>query len=300
MDVTAEIPLPTSTVKAPDTISSRVDIDLAGLSHPGKVRPNNEDLYFAARFDRRMTPLLTNLRPTEYPSSSAETTYGMVVADGMGGHAAGEVASRTAVTVLLDLVLRSPDWIMRLDEHAIQEVVRRTRERMQQIQAVLVERARAEPYLVGMGTTLTLAVSLGAELMLAYVGDSRAYLMRQGQLRQLTKDQTVVQEMIDAGELTPQQAARHRLRHMLTGALSTDDKQVPVEFRWIGLADGDQLLLCSDGLTEMVPDAKIGEVLRQDGAAAVACSKLVDLALEGGGKDNITVVLARYRIPGSV
>src|SRR5262249_46912958 len=103
MDVTAEIPLPTSTARPPDTISSRVEIDLAGQPNPEKVRPNNEDLFFAARFDRTMTPLATNMRPTEYPSSSSETTYGIVVADGMGGHAAGEVASRTAITVLLDL-----------------------------------------------------------------------------------------------------------------------------------------------------------------------------------------------------
>jgi protein phosphatase len=300
MDVTAEIPLPTSTAKAPDTISSRVEIDLAGQSHPGRVRPNNEDLFFAARFERTMTTLATNMRPTEYPSFSSETSYGIVVADGMGGHAAGEVASRTAITVLLDLVLKSPEWIMRLDEQAMQEVVRRTRERLQQVQEVLVRRARAEPYLAGMGTTLTLAASLGTEVMLAHVGDSRAYLMRQTQLWQLTKDQTVVQEMIDAGQLTPQQAARHRLRHMLTGALSTDDQKVPVEFRWLALADGDQLLLCSDGLTEMVPDAKIAEVLRQGGNADSACGKLVELALEGGGKDNVTVVVARYRIPGSI
>jgi protein phosphatase len=300
MDVTAEIPLPTSTVKSPDTVSSRVEIDLAGLSDPGKVRTNNEDLFFAARFDRTMTPLMTNLRPTEYPSFSSETMYGMVVADGMGGHAAGEVASRTAITMLLDLVLRSPDWIMRLDEQAMLDVVLRTRERLQQVQSALIKRARAEPYLAGMGTTLTLAATLGTEVMLAQVGDSRAYLMHQGQLRQMTKDQTVVQEMIDAGELTPQQAARHRLRHMLTGALSTDEQQVPVEFRWLALADGDQLLLCSDGLTEMVPDAKIADVLRQAGSAAIACGNLVDQALEAGGRDNVTVVVARYRIPGSV
>jgi protein phosphatase len=300
LDGTTENPRLASPVKGPDTISSRVDIDLAGLSHPGKVRANNEDQFFAARFDRTMTTLVTNLRPGDYPASSAETTYGMLVADGMGGHAAGEIASRMAVTVLLDLVLRTPDWIMRLDEHAVQEAARRMRDRLQQIQTALVERANAEPYLAGMGTTLTLAVILGADLMLVHVGDSRAYLMRQGQFRQLTKDQTVIQELIDSGAVTPQDAARHRLRHMLTSALSTENRPISVEIRWLGLADGDQLLLCSDGLTEMVPDVKITEVLKQPGSAQAACQTLVDLALQAGGKDNVTVVLARYRIPGSV
>jgi protein phosphatase len=298
LDVTQVAPARPSPAGGPDTISSLVEIDLAGLTHPGKVRPNNEDQFFAARFDRTMTSLLTNLRPGDYPSASSETTYGMLVADGMGGHAAGEVASRTAVTVLLDLVLRTPDWIMRLDAEAAEEAMRRGRERLQQIQRALIEQARAQPRLAGMGTTLTLAWSLGAELMLLHVGDSRAYLIHQGQLRQLTKDQTVVQEMIDAGVLSPQEAARHRLRHMLTSALSTDDMKVHVEFRWIKLTDGDQLLLCTDGLTEMVPDAKMAEVLRQAGSAEAACRTLVDLALEAGGKDNVTVVLARYRIPG--
>jgi protein phosphatase len=277
-----------------------VELDLAGLSHPGKVRPNNEDQFFAARLDRKMTRLATNLRAGDYPDSSAETTYGMLVADGMGGHAAGEVASRTTITALLDLVIRTPDWIMRLNDQAVETVMQRTRERLQQIQNILVERARAEPYLAGMGTTLTLAWSAGPDLLVAQVGDSRAYLMRKGQLQQLTRDQTVIQELIDAGQISPQQAARHRLRHMLTGALSTDNKKVPVEFTWTDLADGDQLLLCSDGLTEMVPNAKIADVLRQAGPAAAACQTLIDLALEAGGKDNVTVVVARYRIPGSV
>jgi protein phosphatase len=297
LDGTVAIPPLPSQALAPDTISSRVEIDLAGLSHPGRVRANNEDIFFAARFDRTMTTLVTNLRPGDYPASSAERVYGMLVADGMGGHAAGEVASRTAVTVLLDMVLRSPDWIMRLDDHAVQEAMKRMRERLEQVQAALVERARAEPYLAGMGTTLTLAVIIGSELMLTHVGDSRAYLMREGQLQQLTRDQTVVQEMIDAGSLSPREAARHRLRHMLTGALSTEDRKVPVEFRWHDLADGDQVLLCSDGLTEMVPNERIAEVLCRPGSSEEACRTLIDLALQAGGKDNVTVVLARYRIP---
>jgi protein phosphatase len=221
----------------------------------------------------------------------------VLVADGMGGHAAGEVASKTAVGLLLDLVIRTPDWIMRIDDQTVEEFRVRIQKYLQQIQAALAEQARADPRLAGMGTTLTIACSLGADLLLGHVGDSRAYLLRQGQLKQLTHDQTVAQEMVDAGALSAEEAAQHRMRHVLTGALSTSDKKVPLQFRRFRLLDGDQLLLCTDGLSDMVPEPTLAEVLRQPGSADDACRALVDLALEAGGRDNVTVVLVRYRIP---
>jgi protein phosphatase len=283
----------------PASISSLVEVDLGALSHPGKVRTNNEDHYFVARFDRSMRPLLTNLSLVDLPDSTTEAAYGLLVADGMGGHAAGEVASRTAISVLVDLVLRSPDWIMRLDEQGIQMVLRRMEQRLRQVQLALAERARADARLSGMGTTLTLACSFGADLLLAHVGDSRAYLHRRGQLRQLTRDQTVAQELLDSGAIRPEEAATSPLRHVLTGALAATGSKVRVELNPWRLADGDQLLLCTDGLTDMVPNAAVAEALRQPGSAADACRTLVDLALEAGGKDNVTAVLCRYHIPAA-
>ena len=281
------------------TISSLVEVDLGGLSDQGSVRTNNEDTFFVARFDRSMRAVHTNLPAGMYPIASMETCYGMLVADGMGGHAAGEVASRTAVQVMLDLVLQTPDWIMRLDDVSSDRVVQRTQERVQQIQGALSAQVRADASLTGMGTTLTLAASLGADLLVAHVGDSRAYLMRAGQLHQLTHDQTLAQGMLDAGIISAEDAAKHRLRHVLTGVLSANEKTVPLEVNWFRLADGDQILLCSDGLTEMVPESKLTEVLRQPGLSTEICRKLIDLALEAGGKDNVTAVVARYHIPAS-
>lgn len=294
---TDKISMPMPRHGAAQTISSLVEVDVDGRSDYGKVRANNEDTFFVARFDRSMRALVTNLAAGEYPLSSTESGYGMLVADGMGGHAAGEVASHTAVSVLLDLVLHTPDWIMRLDESWMLEMIRRMEQRLQQIQAVLVDMAEARPSLWGMGTTLTLACSLGADLLVVHVGDSRAYLMHQDQLQQLTHDQTVAQTMVDAGTFSPEEAAGSRLRHVLTGSLSAGGGKVPVEFRRLKLADGDQLLLCTDGLTEMVSPAAITEALRRPGRAEDCCRTLVDLALEAGGKDNVTVVLARYRFP---
>ncbi len=148
-----------------------------------------------------------------------------------------------------------------------------------------------------MGTTLTLAASLGTDLLVAHVGDSRAYLMREGRLQRLTHDQTLAQGMVDAGLITAEKAAKHTLRHVLTGVLSANGKTVPLEVAWFKLVDGDQVLVCSDGLTEMVTEAAITDALNQPGPAADICQTLVDLALKAGGRDNVTVVLARYRIP---
>lgn len=277
--------------------SSLVEVDFAALSDPGKVRRSNEDHFMAVRFDRAMRTLLTNLPEGEVPTLQSETVYGLLVADGVGGSAAGEIASRTAIHALVDLVIETPDWIMRLDESLAQEVLHRMERRFQRVREVLVERAKADPRLRGMATTMTVACSIGPELLTAHVGDSRAYVFHDGRLERLTRDQTMAQSLADAGAIAPEDVARHPMRHVLTSALATRGAFVQVELRHSHLADGDQLLLCSDGLTGMVSEDEIARVLAAPGPAAGPCRTLVDLALEAGGKDNVTVVLARYRIP---
>ncbi len=161
-----------------ETISSLVEVDLGGLSHPGKVRTSNEDYFLISRFGRSLQTLLTNLPPGQVADRSAEIGYGMVVADGMGGHAAGEVASRTAISTLWDLVLQTPDWILRLDEERAREVLRRMEQRFRRIKDALAEQAQDDPDLAGMGTTLTLAASLGLEVFIVHIGDWPAYRVR--------------------------------------------------------------------------------------------------------------------------
>jgi len=287
----------TSDVRSFKSISARVQVDLGALSDPGKVRPNNEDHYLVARFDRSMQTLLSNLPPGHVPERSGETGYGMLVADGMGGEAAGEVASRVAISVLVDLVLQTPDWILRLDEQWLQEVRKRMEQRFQQVQEALRGQVRDDPSLSGMGTTMTLAGSLGSDFFLIHAGDSRAYLFRQDKLHRLTCDHTMAQSLADAGIISPQEVATHPLRHVLTNVLGGKGGRVRVDYRELRLADGDQILLCTDGLTDMVSEESIVQVLRSAGTAAKACRTLVDQALDAGGKDNITVVLGRYHIP---
>lgn len=288
---------PPATDRSKDTPSSLVRVDLAGVSHQGNVRPNNQDHFLAVRFERSLETLLSNLPQGEVAARSTETGYGMVVADGLGGHAAGEVASRKAVSTLTELALRTPDWIMRLDDESIQVVCRRMEERFQEVSDALTDKARVDPTLFGMGTTMTLAASVGADLVIAHAGDSRAYLFRQGRLQQLTHDHTVAQGLADLGVISADEAAVHGARHVLTSVIGAGGGRVRVDLLTTRLADGDQLLLCTDGLPEMVPEDTVAKALRESNSAAEACRTLLDLALDGGGKDNVTVVVARYRMP---
>jgi protein phosphatase len=280
--------------------SALVHVEIAARTHPGRVREKNEDHFLVVRFDREMQTLLTNLPPGEVPEHYAETAYAILVADGVGGAAGGEVASRIAIQALLDLVVETPDWIMRMDAPLAREVLERLERRFQRVRQVLVERAQADPSLKGMATTLTVAASIGRDLLTAHVGDSRAYLFRGGRLTRLTRDQTMAQSLADAGAIPPEEVAKHPGRHVLTGALATRGAFAQVELGRTRVEDGDQVLVCSDGLTEMVSEETIGRVLRPARSADEACRELIEQALEGGGKDNITAVLGRYRIPSAI
>jgi protein phosphatase len=270
--------------------SSRTYVEPWGLSHPGKVRSNNEDHYLIARTQRSLQTVMTNLPEGEIPERHAEIGCLMMIADGMGGAAAGEVASRMAIGTLVNLVLEVPDWIMRPDEAGAREIMRRGRHYYEQVDSALAAHAKADPNLIGMGTTMTVAYCIGSDLFLAHAGDTRAYLLRQGRMQQLTQDHTHIQELVDAGLISHEEAATHKLRHVLTNALGGGDVQVDVER--VKTAAGDRLLLCSDGLNEMVDDATLCEVLERREAPERTCRDLVDLALERGGRDNVTVIVA--------
>jgi protein phosphatase len=276
-----------------------VRLDLGALSDRGKVRTNNEDCYLVGRMTRALETLLTNLPEGTVPRRFKEVGYGMLVADGMGGMAAGEVASRTALTTLVHLIISSPEWIMRVDEEEAERLLRRLMQRYREVDAALKAEARADPSLFGMGTTLTLAYSLGHELFLGHVGDSRAYFFHDGKLHQLTRDHTYAQALVDAGLIRAEEAATHRLRHVLTRALGCTGEPARADVHRAGLSDGDQVLLCTDGLTEMVEEADVARILQRDGSAQAACEALVEAALGGGGRDNVTVVLTRYHFEGT-
>ncbi len=295
LEDTAELELPARALAPAHRLpAGDTRVDVAGLSHPGRVRPNNEDHFLIARFGRFLETVQTNLPAGETPEPIDEIGCGIVVADGMGGHAAGEVASRLAIQTFVDLVRTTPDWIFRFDPEFEREVIRRARERGAAVGAALAERARTEPALEGFGTTMTFASSLGRDLFVGSVGDSRAYLLRRGELRAITHDHTVAQELADQGLIEQRQVQSHHLRHVLTRALGAHGGAVEPDVQALTIEDGDCLLLCTDGLTDMVDEQTIAKILGDARSAEQACRRLVDRALAGGGRDNVTAVVALF------
>ena len=274
--------------------SSSVRVDVSGLSHAGKVRARNEDHFIVTRIGRYLETVLTSLPPGEVPERADEAGYAMVVADGMGGHAGGELASRMAISGLVKLALAMPDWIFRLDETVATDATQRSKGRFRDLNALLIEHGKKDVAVRGMGTTLTAARTMGRHLQIVHVGDSRAYLLRGARLLRLTRDHTYVQLLLDSGQLTEEEAANFGARHLLVNALGGVSEDVEVDVSQLTLTSGDRLLLCSDGLTDLVDDETIRQVLIDCRQSTEACRRLVDLALAAGGKDNVTVVVAGY------
>ena len=200
------------------------------------------------------------------------------VADGMGGHAAGEVASEIAVRVLSELAPEHPD--VEALGRAIEEANRAV------IQAAREGRGRQ-----GRGTTMTAAMLEGERLVIAQVGDSRAYLLHQGKLQQLTRDHSLMADMIEAGQLTPEEARTHPQRSVITRALGSDAHLHPDIYE-INVETGDRLLICSDGLSGMIFDDQIENTLRRVQDPQRCASQLVNEAIAAGGHDNVTVIVA--------
>jgi protein phosphatase len=271
---TVEIPKPVAGVDegAPPTNSSQVRVELAALSHQGLVRSTNEDYYLVVRYGRMMEKLLSNLPDPLVPNRSEETGYGIIVADGIGGAAAGELASQLAIRALFDAALRTPDWLFGTGERIAEQAEQRMAERYHKADAALRQEAETDPSLLGMGTTMTVARSLGTRLLVGHIGDSRAYLFREGTLHQLTKDHTLVQSLVDAGQLTAEQAVAHPYRHALTRSLGGHAVRGEGEFQHMEIADNDQLLLCTDGLTDIIDSQAIASVLMNAATSSDACA----------------------------
>ena len=224
----------------------------------GRMRTNNEDSYLSER-----------------PVAA--------VADGMGGHNAGEVASAIAIEELTALKGMGPWPNERAATDDLKRAIVRANRRIR-------EMAAGDRELNGMGTTLVAVLEDGDSVHLANVGDSRAYLLRQGELTQVTVDHTLVQELVDDGRLSPKDAERHPQRSMITRALGVD-QQVEIDLFTYKLLPGDRLVLCSDGLSDVLKPAQIRNALLRVRDPQKAAERLVTLAVEGGGPDNITVIV---------
>ena len=204
----------------------------------------------------------------------------LAVADGMGGMAAGDVASNIVIAAMAPLDEDVPgDALVDALRHAVG-----------QANQTLRDTVDANPHLEGMGTTLTAVLFSGSKIGMVHIGDSRAYMLRQGEFAQITKDDTYVQMLVDEGRISPEEASSHPQRSLLTRAL--DGRDIDPEYSVRQVLKGDRYLICSDGLSGVVSADTIGESMRDIADAQACCERLVQLALRGGGPDNITVVVA--------
>jgi len=256
-------------------------LEIASCTDPGMVRSHNED------------------------SIATDAAVGLVVlADGMGGYNAGEVASGMATNVIVTemrQVLEStqPNQI---DPRTNQTIAARLlREQVLRANSSIYQAAQNQPQYAGMGTTLVASLFYDNRVLVAHLGDSRLYLMREGELRQVTRDHSLLQEQIDSGLLTVEQAKNAQHKNLVTKALGIDPSVEP-EIHEYPTQPGDIYLLCSDGLCDMVEDEEIGATLRALGAnLKLAAQQLVQMANDNGGRDNVSVILVRVlrEFPGA-
>ena len=264
-----------------------------GVTDKGKVRTANEDQFLIAELSKAMRIWQTSL-PEPKLQVGEERAHLFLVADGMGGHRAGERASALAVAAIEQFTLNSFKWFSGSDGGEAKKVLTQFQSAFSKADAQIVEEAAGSPELHGMGTTVTMAFQVGAQLCVVHVGDSRAYLFRDRQLHQLTQDHTLVAEMVRRGALHPDDVAEHRLRHVVTNVVGGNEAGVKVEARALEVQAGDRLLLCSDGLTEMVSNDVIAATFDAEPAPETAAKKLLERANEGAVPDNITLLVVRF------
>jgi serine/threonine protein phosphatase PrpC len=256
-----------ATPPLPQRLPVPLTIELSAAVDPGRARSNNED------------------------SVALDNDVALaVLADGMGGYNAGEVASNMATSFIRTELGR---WLREAQSHASDAEVRRAMDIcVDNANRAIFNAANSNPQYAGMGTTLVVAVFRENRLLVGHVGDSRAYRLRAGRLQQITRDHSLLQEQIDAGLITPEQAAFSANKNLVTRAVGVEDT-VLLETHQHDVQPGDTYLMCSDGLSDMLDDASIGQVLLAHDSLTAASQALIDAANDAGGKDNISVVLVR-------
>jgi serine/threonine protein phosphatase PrpC len=264
-----------------------------GSTDIGRVRTSNQDQFLIAELTKAMRIWQTSLAE---PSArfGEERAHVFLVADGMGGHAAGEQASALVVAAIERFALNTLKWFLHSGRADTERVLSEFRSALSEADAQILHEAVEHPNMAGMGTTVTMAYHIDRQLCVAHVGDSRAYLYRGDDLQQITHDHTVTAEMVRLGQLRPEDVIHHRLRHVITNVVGGPEAGVYVEAHALELHPGDRLVLCSDGLTEMLSHDLIAGTLKVNPEPEPACTSLLQQANDAGGRDNITVVVADF------
>jgi protein phosphatase len=270
-----------------------VVLQCSGLSDRGKVRRLNEDQFLVAELAKAMRVSQTTLPDAESAAwSDAVVGHLLVVADGMGGVAGGEIASGLAVETVSWYVSRTMPWFYRYQDGREEELASELRVAVEACHRTVSDTAAASKFRK-MGTTLTLAYVLWPRLYVVHVGDSRCYLHRKGAFHQMTRDHTLGQRAVEAGLMTPEQAEKSRMGHALWNCIGgSSSAAVTPDIYRATLEEGDELLLCTDGLTRSLTDEQIRMMLETADAPHDAVEALVAAANDAGGEDNITVIVA--------
>jgi len=263
--------------------------EIFGISNVGLIRHDNQDSF-----------LIANLETGDIATMSAPSLVSvhtapfiLIVADGVGGAASGALASSIATETILSELHR---WWHKVPKRTPESIEAAMKRGIDIANKAIYQKANTSPEHHGMGTTTTLALVLDGEAFIAQVGDSRAYLVRKGAAKQLTKDQSFVQRLIDAGRMTAKEAAQSEHRNIILQALGPEEKVV-TDFYRAKLENGDFLVLCSDGLSNQVSAEEIGRITRGAGRPEEICRALIEEAMHTGAPDNVTVVTARLRTP---
>lgn len=265
-------------------------VAISALTHPGAVRDNNEDQYAIIRRVRQSEVLAKSfsIGDSDLRDDNLEAFW-LLVADGLGGQVSGEVASETAIRAVMQYASEISSWIMRPLGEIRADLEKRLQLYGDAISRAMRERVEERPELTGMATTLTSVYLFGNQAAVLNVGDSRTYLFRQRELTQLTEDHTLSQQLQRQG--LPEKMA-DAYRNVVTRCFDTSGNATAFDLSLVNLEEGDQLLLCSDGLSDMVSDTEMCQLFLRASDVRSVCSDLVNAALRNGGRDNVTAVVA--------
>ncbi|MGQ0703385.1 MAG: PP2C family protein-serine/threonine phosphatase [Gemmatimonadales bacterium] len=269
------------------------ELDFFGITHRGKIRADNQDHFLVTTLHKTMRVHVTSLPNPELLEMPSQRLASLaLVCDGVGGHAGGEAASRSAIEAIAGYVTHTMEcFFSAVPGGPGDEFLTALRQAAQETHELIAARARESGDLKGMATTITLVLAVWPDLYLLQVGDSRCYRLRNGALVQLTRDQTLAQELLDSGVLSPEQASRSPYSNVLSSSLGGAVWKPEVSRS--DLRHGDVVLLCTDGLTRHVSDDQMRARLSSLTSSEQAARALLQDALDGGGTDNVTVLVLR-------
>lgn len=265
--------------------------EFGAATHKGLRRAENQDHYVVLRRRRIQELLLSNV-PKKQLVLPPDDAYGMAVADGMGATGQGDLASQLAIRTAWELAGRTTSWVMKLEDMNSHELAERIEGFAHLMQQAFVDEFAAKPEFAKSGTTWTCAYFVSSFAFIANLGDSPCFLWRKGMMQQVSTDHTVEQDFIAAG--VPVEVAA-KYSHMLTRCFGSESQDARPDVHHLRLQPGDQLLICTDGLTDMVSAKQIAQCIDESRTAQSACNALIKLALAAGGRDNVTAVLARVK-----